>query len=83
LNTVECICSTFGKQKTKERGAQEAVNLCSEVLREEQAQLVREFRQELGVKKKTQIQLGLAKKMPILWYFHGEDSVIELDFLRD
>lgn len=30
-----------------ERGAQEAVNLCSEVLREEQAQLVREFRQEL------------------------------------
>jgi|Cyp1metagenome_2_1107374.scaffolds.fasta_scaffold05003_18 hypothetical protein len=36
-----------------------------------------------GCEKKTQIQLGLAKKMPILWYFHGEDSVIELDFLRD
>ena len=28
-------------------------------------------------------QLGLAKKMPILWYFHGENSGIELDFLPD
>lgn len=39
--------STLELRKDLERGAQEAVNLCSEVLREEQAQLVREFRQEL------------------------------------
>lgn len=37
-----------------------------------------------GCEKKTADPAGFSKKkMPILWYFHGEDSVIELDFLRD
>jgi len=39
--------ATLELRKDLEHSAQEAVNLCSEVLREEQQQLVREFRQEL------------------------------------
>ncbi|CAK9091148.1 Reverse transcriptase domain-containing protein [Durusdinium trenchii] len=52
-----------------ERSAQEAVNLCSEVLREEQHQLVREFREEL--------ERRLAKWTPPRATSHASPILIE------